>query len=581
MTRTLVIAPQWIGDAVMAEPLLATLAERGDVVTVAALPWVAPVFQAMPEVQETIELPFAHGRLDWRARRRVAASLRGRFDVAYVLPNSFKAALVPWFARIPRRIGYRGEGRSLLLTERRERGARRPPMVPFYGALAGTAFDERRRPRLQLAPERIDATAAAHGLRPSVVLGVRSRAPSTGRRSAGPPRTTPRSRARSTRATPLRSHCSVRPAKRRSATRSPPQAAGACRVLAGKTSLVDAIALIAGSRGLASNDSGLMHVAAAFGIPQVAVFGSTSPLHTPPLNDRARVLWLKDELQLDCMPCFDRTCRFDHYRCLTAVTPDRVLAALAPLKGRQRRPPLPLGGRGAKRGGSNPESSLRSTGSSRLQRELPGVDDRPGRLAGRRSAERLVADGERVDVGEHLAAQRDRRAAAGRQHAERARRRAVLRHRPELERAVGPRRDWHDRPRHERRAIAADAGDDRRRRRAARCRSGRRENDDDRRRRRARAREQDGKADRREARERGQAAPERERSQAPATTLFLRSSRSEIRRHTSPEGCTGSIAAVIGISRSCHAFVARRNSTCAGSSASKRRRAAPRIVPIT
>ena len=68
-----------------------------------------------------------------------------------------------------------------------------------------------------------------------------------------------------------------------------------------------------------------MHVAAAFGVPQVAVFGSTSPLHTPPLNRRARVLWLKDELGLDCMPCFDRTCRFGHYRCLTEVAPERVL----------------------------------------------------------------------------------------------------------------------------------------------------------------------------------------------------------------------------------------------------------------
>ena len=92
--------------------------------------------------------------------------------------------------------------------------------------------------------------------------------------------------------------------------------------------LLEAIALIAASRGLASNDSGLMHIAAAFGVPQVAVFGSTSPLHTPPLNDRARVLWLKQELQLDCMPCFDRTCRFGHYRCLTAVTPERVESAL-------------------------------------------------------------------------------------------------------------------------------------------------------------------------------------------------------------------------------------------------------------
>ena len=105
-------------------------------------------------------------------------------------------------------------------------------------------------------------------------------------------------------------------------------APGACQVLAGKTKLIDAMALIAAARGVVSNDSGLMHVAAAFGIPQVAAFGSTSPEHTPPLNPRARVLWLKDELQLDCAPCFERTCRFGHTRCLTEMSPQRVEAAL-------------------------------------------------------------------------------------------------------------------------------------------------------------------------------------------------------------------------------------------------------------
>jgi heptosyltransferase-2 len=100
-------------------------------------------------------------------------------------------------------------------------------------------------------------------------------------------------------------------------------------VLAGQTSLIDAMVLIAAARGVVSNDSGLMHIAAAFGIPQVAVFGSTSPEHTPPLNPRARVLWLKDELQLDCSPCFDRVCRFGHTRCLTGVPAGRVQAALA------------------------------------------------------------------------------------------------------------------------------------------------------------------------------------------------------------------------------------------------------------
>ena len=327
MTRTLVVAPQWIGDAVMAEPLLATLAERGERLTVAALPWVAPVFGAMAQVAETLELPFAHGRLDWPARRRIAAQLRGRFDVAYVLPNSLKSALVPWLARIPERVGYAAEGRSPLLSRRLAAPEGRPPMVAFYGALAGAGFDKTRHPRLRLATAVLGETTTRHDLRPGRYWAF---APGA---EYGPAKRWPAAHyaalARSLRdadGTPTVLLGS--PGEADLCNEIASQAGDACRVLAGRTSLLEAIALIAASRGLASNDSGLMHIAAAFGVPQVAVFGSTSPLHTPPLNDRARVLWLKQELQLDCMPCFDRTCRFGHYLCLTSVTPDRVESAL-------------------------------------------------------------------------------------------------------------------------------------------------------------------------------------------------------------------------------------------------------------
>jgi heptosyltransferase-2 len=324
--RCLVIAPQWIGDAVMCEPLLARLAARGEQITVAALPWVAPAFRAMPQVRAIVELPFAHGRLDWAARRRVAREWRGRFDVAYVLPNSIKAALAPWLARIPRRVGYQGEGRWGLLNERLPNLPGRPPMVAFYSALAGPpAVGER--PKLVFPVETLRAATVLADVEPG---GFWVFAPGA---EYGPAKCWPAGHYAA-----LARTLHGRDGRPVLLLGSPKEAAlcdaiataapGACRVLAGRTTLVDAMALIAQARALVSNDSGLMHVAAGFGVAQVAVFGSTSPEHTPPLNPRARVVWLKHELGLDCSPCFERSCRFGHTRCLTEVTPGRVDAAL-------------------------------------------------------------------------------------------------------------------------------------------------------------------------------------------------------------------------------------------------------------
>jgi heptosyltransferase II len=328
MTRSLVIAPQWIGDAVMAEPLLARLSARGETLTVAALPWVAPVFHAMPQVAEVIELPFAHGRLDWAARKRIAVGLRGRFDAAYVLPNSIKSALIPWLARIPLRTGYKGEGRWGLLTRRLPNPDGRPPMVAFYSALAeGTPIADER-PTLHFDGSTVQAATAAAGVQPGAYWVF---APGA---EYGPAKCWPAAHYAVLAATLFERHHQpvllLGSGKEAALCEQIALAApGACRVLAGQTSLRDAMALIGAARGMVSNDSGLMHVAAAFGIPQAAVFGSTSPEHTPPLNLRARVVWLKEELQLDCSPCFERVCRFGHTRCLTEVTPQRVDTALA------------------------------------------------------------------------------------------------------------------------------------------------------------------------------------------------------------------------------------------------------------
>jgi heptosyltransferase II len=328
MSRSLVIAPQWIGDAVMSEPLLARLAAQGEQITVAALPWVAPVYRAMPQVGDVIELPFAHGRLDWAERRRIAAGLRGRFDTAYVLPNSLKSALIPWLARIPVRVGYAGESRFVLLNRRLPNPVGRPPMVAFYSALARSPAVEGERPLMKFSLSVLDAATNGAGVEPGAYWVF---APGA---EYGPAKCWPAERYAELAHGLFAAHGQpvllLGSGKEAALCETIAAGApGACRVLAGKTSLLDAMALIAAARGVVSNDSGLMHVAAAFGVPQAAVFGSTSPEHTPPLNPRARVVWLKEELQLDCAPCFDRVCRFGHTRCLNEVSAARVDAALA------------------------------------------------------------------------------------------------------------------------------------------------------------------------------------------------------------------------------------------------------------
>ena len=328
MTRSLVIAPQWIGDAVMSEPLLRRLADRGERLSVAALPWVAPVLRAMPQAIEVVELPFAHGRLDLAERRRLGAEWRGAFDIAYVLPNSIKAALIPAFARIPRRIGYQGEGRFGLLNERWPNPKEeRPPMVAYYAALGGPLGAAPLRPELSVGASARRAALDAAGLEAGRFYAF---APGA---EYGPAKRWPAERyAALAGALHARDGLPVALLGSKQEAEQCEQIAaaapGACVVLAGKTSLDEAIALISAARGVVSNDSGLMHVAAAFGVPQVAVFGSTSPVHTPPHNARAQVLWLKDELGLDCMPCFERTCRYGHYGCLNGVAVERVQAAL-------------------------------------------------------------------------------------------------------------------------------------------------------------------------------------------------------------------------------------------------------------
>ncbi|MFZ3141445.1 lipopolysaccharide heptosyltransferase II [Polaromonas sp.] len=329
--NSLVIAPQWIGDAVMTEPLLRRLHARGERLAVGALPWVAPVYRAMPQVAEVIEFPFAHGGLQLKARRAIAKRLEGRFDKAYVLPNSLKSALLPFLASIPERIGYLGEARVGLLTHRLKNPKNKPPMVAFYSALSGEGDLASDRPALHISAADIAPTLHGLGLRQG---GYVVFAPGA---EFGPAKRWPARHFAELAARldlPVVLLGSGKEAALCDEIAAPVNAAqaGKCLNLAGKTSLPQALALIAASHATISNDSGLMHVAAALGVPQVAIFGSSSPLHTPPLSDKARVLWLKADPTyqppLDCAPCFERECPLGHTRCLNDISAERVLQAL-------------------------------------------------------------------------------------------------------------------------------------------------------------------------------------------------------------------------------------------------------------
>ena len=331
MTRTLIIAPQWIGDAVMTEPLLRRLHARGERLTVGALPWVAPVYRAMPQVADVIEFPFAHGGLQFKARRSMAKRLAGQFDKAYVLPNSLKSALLPFLASIPQRIGYLGEARVGLLTHRLKNPKNKPPMVAFYSALSGESGLEKDRPEMHMEAAQVEATLHELGLQRGAYV-VFAPGAEFGPAKRWPARHFSELAAQLDRAVVLLG--SGKEAALCDEIAAPVNAvqAGKCLNLAGKTSLPQALALIAASRSTVSNDSGLMHVAAALGVPQVAIFGSSSPLHTPPLNDKAQVLWLKNDPAyqppLDCAPCFARECPLGHTRCLNDISAARVLQAL-------------------------------------------------------------------------------------------------------------------------------------------------------------------------------------------------------------------------------------------------------------
>ncbi|PKO85002.1 MAG: lipopolysaccharide heptosyltransferase II [Betaproteobacteria bacterium HGW-Betaproteobacteria-11] len=345
----LIIAPSWLGDALIAQPLLALLrqAEPAARIEVLASPWTAPLFSRMAEVDALLDHPFGHGRFDLAGRYRLGRALARRpglclpgiplrgpasadfFDRAYVLPNSWKSALMPFFAGIPKRIGYHGEARFCLLTDRRRLDPQRHPrLVERYAALAFPAGHPlpAELPRTHLASSGEVQRAARLALGLPLDVAPYIFCPGA---EYGPAKRWPAAHF-TTLARLLASpgHPVWLLGSNKDAALGEEIAAatgGQALNLCGRTTVTQAIDLIAGAQAVISNDSGLMHVAAALDRPLVALYGSSSPGYTPPLSPRAKILYR----HLPCSPCFERDCPLGHFDCLNGLAPETIAAAVA------------------------------------------------------------------------------------------------------------------------------------------------------------------------------------------------------------------------------------------------------------
>lgn len=328
--KVLIVAPAWVGDMVMAHTLVRVLLESAPQggVDMVAPPVTAPLASRMPGVGRAFTLEVGHGELGLRRRSALARRLAGEgYDQAIVLPNSFKSALLPWFARIPLRTGWTGEARIGVLNDRRRLDpATHPRMIDRFMALGlppGAELPEADPlPQLRADPDAAEALAAARGLNPASVTALCPGA------EFGAAKRWPAGHfaevARREIAMGRQVWLFGSPGDVAAGAEIESLVSGSVTNLIGTTSLLEALDLLSLAERAVCNDSGLMHVAGALGVPVVAVYGSTSPDFTPPLGGRARIV----RLGLDCSPCFERQCPLGHTNCLRQLMPEQVIEQL-------------------------------------------------------------------------------------------------------------------------------------------------------------------------------------------------------------------------------------------------------------
>ncbi len=327
ISKILIIAPSWVGDCMLMQPMLHRLQRRHPAahIDVLAPPWTEKLLRQIPEVHDVIVNPFPHGDFSLLSRRRLGMQLRdARYDQAIVLPNSWKSALVPFFANIPLRTGFVGEMRYGLLNDARRLSKKKLPlMVERFVQLAEAAGDEISRPvpapRLSVDDTQRSQALGKFNLTLDKPVAVFCPGAEYGPAKRWPPQYYAE----------LAQHLREQGYAVWLVGSSKDRAVAdiiislgnePCRNLCGVTELTEAIALVSCANLVVSNDSGLMHIAAALDRPMLAIFGSSSPQFTPPLSDKAQVL----RLDLPCSPCFRRECPLGHFNCMIKLTPKEV-----------------------------------------------------------------------------------------------------------------------------------------------------------------------------------------------------------------------------------------------------------------
>lgn len=336
--KILVIGPSWVGDMVMAQSLFIALkSEHPDsCIDVLAPDWSRPILERMPEVNRAIVMPVGHGSLEIGKRREIGMSLRpAGYDQAIVLPNSLKSAIIPCFAGIQKRTGWRGEMRYALLNDiRLLNKSRYPLMVERFVALAyepsAKLPENIPAPHLQTNRENLDQALQKFNLnqeRPVLALCPGAEFGEAKRWPAGHYAEVAQQKINEGWQVWLFGSAKDDQVAEQIRSKLAAEEQNLCINLAGKTSLADAVDLMSLANAVVSNDSGLMHIAAALDRPLVVLYGSSSPDFTPPLNKQVKIL----KTGIECSPCFKRECPLGHLKCLKELPVDWVLQGMAEL----------------------------------------------------------------------------------------------------------------------------------------------------------------------------------------------------------------------------------------------------------